>query len=111
MKAWFDLVVRAGKTFRYGDKGPKGLIDSSKRVVALVSRGGVYDAGPTAASSDFQVPYLRYMLRFLGLEDVSIIAADKQAFGPEAAQKSIDEAITKLSVLAEHSPSSPAVAA
>ncbi len=111
LKAWFDLVVRAGKTFSYGDKGPKGLIDSSKRVVALVSRGGVYDVGPTAASSDFQVPYLRYMLRFLGLEDVSVIAADKQAFGPEAAQQSVDEAMVKLSLLAEHCPPSTAVAA
>ncbi|MGB8770106.1 MAG: hypothetical protein WCC92_10845, partial [Candidatus Korobacteraceae bacterium] len=31
--------------------------------MAIVSRGGVYDDGPTAASSDFQVPYLgNYLL-------------------------------------------------
>jgi hypothetical protein len=44
-------------------------------------------------------------LRFLGLEDVTVIAADKQAFGPEVAQQPVDEAIAKLSALAEHFPS------
>ena len=110
LKAWFDLVVRAGKTFSYGDKGPKGLIDSGKRVVAIVSRGGVYDE-ESAASSDFQVPYLRHMLRFVGLEDVTVIAADKQAFGADAAQQSVDHAVRKLSALAGHFPSTAAVAA
>ncbi len=30
LKAWFDLVARAGKTFSYSDKGPKGLIASGQ---------------------------------------------------------------------------------
>ena len=39
-KAWIDQIARAGKTFSYSDKGPKGLIPSDKKVVALLSRGG-----------------------------------------------------------------------
>ena len=109
LKAWFDLVARVGKTFSYSDKGSKGLIASDKRVVAIISRGGVYDDG--SASSDFQVPYLRHMLHFLGLEDVTVSAADKQGFGAEVAQQSVDRAIRKLSALAEHFPSPTAVAA
>ena len=101
LKAWFDLVARVGKTFSYSDKGPKGLIASGKRVVAIVSRGGAFDDGSASASSDFQVPYLRHMLRFLGLEDVTVIAADKQGFGAEVAQQSVDKAVQKLSALAE----------
>jgi FMN-dependent NADH-azoreductase len=111
LKAWFDLVVRAGKTFSYGEKGPKGLIDAGKRVVAIVSRGGQYDDGLASASTDFQVPYLRHMLRFIGLEDVTVIAADKQAFGVEVAQQSVDMAVQKLSALAEHCPASIVAAA
>ena len=111
LKAWFDLVARVGKTFSYSDKGPKGLIASDKRVVAIISRGGVYDDGSASASSDFQVPYLRHMLRFLGLEDMTVIAADKQGFGAEVAQQSVDRAIRKLSALAEHFPSPTAMAA
>ena len=31
LKAWIDLIMRAGKTFTYSDKGPKGLIPRGKR--------------------------------------------------------------------------------
>jgi FMN-dependent NADH-azoreductase len=110
LKAWFDLIVRAGKTFSYSDRDSKGLIPAGKQVVAIVSRGGVYDDGPTP-SSDFQVPYLRHMLRFVGLEDVTVIAADKQAFGVEVAQQSVDAAVQKLSALARKFHSTDAVAA
>jgi FMN-dependent NADH-azoreductase len=94
LKAWIDLIVRAGKTFSYGENGPKGLIPSEKRVLVIVSRGGSYGEGSPA---DFQVPYLRHMLRFVGLNNLSVIDADQQAYGPEAAQKSVDKAIQKLS--------------
>ena len=49
LKAWFDLISRAGKTFSYSDKGPKGLIPAGKEVVAIVSRGGVYGEGPASS--------------------------------------------------------------
>jgi FMN-dependent NADH-azoreductase len=99
LKAWIDQIVRAGKTFSYGDKGPKGLLPADKQVMVIVSRGGAYEDGSPA---DFQVPYLRHMLHFVGLNNLTVIDADKQAFGPEAAQKSVDEAIAKLSQCEEH---------
>ena len=99
LKAWIDQIVRAGKTFSYGENGPKGLIPSEKRVLVIVSRGGAYGEGSPA---DFQVPYLRHMLHFVGLNNLTVIDADQQAFGPEAAQRSVDNAIQKLSAHAEH---------
>ena len=99
LKAWIDQIVRAGKTFSYSDKGPKGLLPAEKQVLVIVSRGGAYEDGSPA---DFQVPYLRHMLHFVGLNNLTVIDADKQAFGPEAAQKSIDDAIAKLSQCQEH---------
>lgn len=110
LKAWFDLVVRAGKTFSYSDNGPKGMVPSGKRVVAIISRGGAFDEGSVAAS-DFQVPYLRYMLQFVGLNDVTVIAADKQGFGAEVAEKSVDAAVGRLSTLAAQSSTSAMAAA
>ncbi len=47
-------------------------------------------------------PYLRYMLRFLGLDKLKVVAADKKGFGEEVARRSVDEAIEKLSTLAEN---------
>jgi FMN-dependent NADH-azoreductase len=99
LKAWFDLITRAGKTFSYGEKGPVGLIPA-KQVLAIVSRGGSYGEGTPASAADFQVPYLRHMLSFVGLTNITVIEADKQAFGPEVAGQSVENAVKKLSALA-----------
>ena len=41
-KAWIDQIARAGKTFGYTDQGPKGLIPSGKKVIAILTRGSAY---------------------------------------------------------------------
>ncbi|MGU0057368.1 NAD(P)H-dependent oxidoreductase [Enterobacter hormaechei] len=41
LKNYFDLVVRAGVTFRYTENGPEGLV-KGKRAVVLTSRGGIH---------------------------------------------------------------------
>jgi FMN-dependent NADH-azoreductase len=98
LKAWIDLVVRAGRTFRYTDAGPKGLLPAGKKVLLIIARGGAYGEGSPA---DFQLPYLRYMLAFVGLTDVTVIEADKQAFAAEAAQQSIERASRQLAAAAQ----------
>lgn len=110
-KAWIDLITRAGKTFSYTEKGPQGLIPEGKQVLAIVSRGGAYGAGTPASAADFQVPYLRHMLGFVGLRNVTLIEADKQAFGPDVAQQSVDRAVKQLSALAESCHAHQAVSA
>jgi FMN-dependent NADH-azoreductase len=70
LKAWIDQIVRAGLTFRYGANGqPEGLIKGKKVYLAIAS-GGVYSDGPMKAY-DFVEPYLRGVLGFLGMTDVS----------------------------------------
>jgi FMN-dependent NADH-azoreductase len=101
LKAWFDLITRAGKTFSYGEKGPVGLIPAGKQVLAIVSRGGSYGEGTPSSAADFQIPYLRHMLGFVGLKNLTVIEADKQAFGPEVAGQWVENAVKKLSALAE----------
>jgi len=100
LKVWIDLIVRAGKTFRYGDSGPVGLVPSGKKVLAIVSRGGSYGEGSPA---DFQVPYLRHILGFIGLKDVTVVDADRQSLGGDVAQQSIENAMRRLSAVAERS--------
>lgn len=74
--------------------GPKKLLPDSKKVLLIVARGGAYGEGSPV---DFQLPYLRYMLAFVGLTDVTVIEADKQAFAAEVAQQSINRASRQLS--------------
>jgi FMN-dependent NADH-azoreductase len=84
LKAWIDHVARRGRTFRYTEKGPEGLL-ANKKVFVLVSRGGVYSKGSPAAPFDFQEPYLRTVLGFLGLTDVTFVHFEGVGMGPEAA--------------------------
>ena len=74
LKAWLDHISRAGITFRYSAQGAEGLVQG-KKVYLAVSSGAIYSEGPWA-SYDFVVPYLRTMLGFLGMTDVTVVRAE-----------------------------------
>jgi FMN-dependent NADH-azoreductase len=81
LKGWFDAVARAGVTFRYTESGPEGLL-KDKKVFVATSRGGVYPA-----DADPQVPHIRMLLNFLGLNDATFVYSSGQSMGPDAAAK------------------------
>jgi FMN-dependent NADH-azoreductase len=86
LKAWIDHVARAGRTFRYTAAGPQGLL-KGKKVFVVTGRGGFYGADSPAKVLDFQEPYLRGMLGFLGLDDVTFIHVEGLKVSPEAAEQ------------------------
>ncbi|MEL6587766.1 MAG: NAD(P)H-dependent oxidoreductase [Pseudomonadota bacterium] len=51
LKAWIDLIARAGLTFKYSETGPKGLL-TGKRAIVVVASGGV----PMDSPVDFATP-------------------------------------------------------
>jgi FMN-dependent NADH-azoreductase len=71
LKAWADLVARAGRTFRYTQNGPEGLL-TGKTVYITAATGGT----PIGSDIDFMSPWLKFFLGFLGMTDVRIVAAD-----------------------------------
>ena len=97
LKAYIDHVVRPGVTFRYGEKGPEGLVKGKKAYV-VVARGGVYTEGPMQAFN-FQDTYLKAALGFIGITDVEVIAVEGIAFGPEAAQKAVSTALARVEAI------------
>jgi FMN-dependent NADH-azoreductase len=54
-----------------------------------VARGGSYTVGSPAAFLDNQEPYLRTILGFIGLTNVSFVYAENQARGPEEADLAV----------------------
>lgn len=94
LKAWFDYVLRADRTFRYGPGGVDGLL-SDKRALVIMTRGGAYSSGRTAAM-DCQEPHLRTMLNFVGISDVTFIRAENLSMGDEPRQTSVQQAIQAL---------------
>jgi len=71
-KAWIDLIARARKTFKYTENGPVGLLENKKAYVVIASGGT-----PVGAEMDFATPYIRHVLGFVGISDVSVVAADQ----------------------------------
>ncbi|MEM1046282.1 MAG: NAD(P)H-dependent oxidoreductase [Pseudomonadota bacterium] len=72
LKAWIDQVARARRTFHYTEAGPQGLL-TGKKVFVVITSGGTEIGGPL----DFVSDYLRHVLGFLGMKDVTLIAADR----------------------------------
>lgn len=104
LKAWIDQVVRIGKTVVYDQQGPRGLLQG-KRVVVISSRGGSYRPGTHRAHLDFLEPYLRTVLGFIGLTDITFIDAENQyrpdraAAGKAAAQQQIAQVVAEFAAL------------
>jgi FMN-dependent NADH-azoreductase len=99
LKAWFDRIVVAGKTFRYSAEGPVGLA-GGKTVIVASARGNVYESGSPLAAVDFQEPYLRTVFRFIGVGEIKVIRAEGVAISPERRAAAIGEALAAVSAAA-----------
>jgi len=98
LRSWFDHVVRPRVTFTYTEAGAHGLL-SAKRVIVIEARGGFYSDGPTQAW-DFQEPYLRTLLGFIGLTDVTFIHAERISFGAAARDAALASAKAEIAAVA-----------
>jgi len=79
LKSWVDHVVRPGLTFRPTPQGPEGLLKEKKVYLASAS-GQVYLPPPTSPTGfgpiDFSISYMKYVLGYLGMTDVTIFRAE-----------------------------------
>ncbi len=91
LKAWIDMVVRVGTTFHYTAEGPQGLLDD-KPVILIISTGGI----PLGSSMDFVTPYLKQVLKFIGITDVSVINAEGMNVYPENSLQNANNQIDQL---------------
>ena len=80
LKAWIDQIARVGVTFKYTSHGPVGLL-SGKRAIIVIASGGT----PVGSDIDYASGYLKHIMGFIGITDVTIIAAD--ALGNDADAK------------------------
>ncbi|ABD53677.1 FMN-dependent NADH-azoreductase [Jannaschia sp. CCS1] len=91
LKAWVDQIARAGVTFQYTETGPKGLLEGKRAIVAVASGGT--EAG---SDIDFATGYMRHVLGFIGITDVTFVTADRLMVDPDAAHKTAQTQIEAL---------------
>lgn len=92
LKAWIDLIARVGVTFRYTENGPVGLVEGKRVIVALASGGT-----PMGSDIDFASGYLRHVLGFMGMTNVTFVSADALAKDAEGTMARAHTQIGNLS--------------
>ncbi|HEY7030882.1 MAG TPA: NAD(P)H-dependent oxidoreductase [Thermomicrobiales bacterium] len=76
LKAWIDQVIRIGHTFSYDGTVFTGLVTDRRAFVLCAYGAGGYIGDGPAAAADFVAPYLRFILGFLGIEDVRFFTVE-----------------------------------
>ncbi|MBE4907247.1 FMN-dependent NADH-azoreductase [Bacillus luteolus] len=93
MKAYIDSVAVAGKTFKYTEKGPVGLL-TDKKALHIQARGGIYSEGP-AAAMEMGHRYLDIMMQFFGVPSFEGLFVEGHAAMPDKAEEIKANAIAR----------------
>ena len=105
LKAWFDQVVRVGKTFTFdlarGDR-PLEPVYGGKTLVLLTSWGEFgFGPGELNEGRDSLTPHVRTASRYLGVDSVHHVGIQYQEFGDHRFEASRDAALAALEPLAD----------
>ncbi len=109
LKAWIDRVAQAGRTVRYTAAGPQGLA-GGKQVIIVSGRGGRYAGEAFEAAMDHQEAYLRAVLGFFGITDVTVVRAEGVALGAEVRAAAVKAVLGQREVVAAQSATALAIA-
>jgi FMN-dependent NADH-azoreductase len=99
LKKWIDCVAQARLTWEHRDGAYQGLL-GGRQAVVLATRDGSYSNGSPMAGCDFQLPYLRHVLGFMGLGPVHAVVAEGLApAGGEVRLAMLETAMTEAEKL------------
>lgn len=96
LKHYFDLVIRPGWTFSLGATGATGVL-GGRSAYAVITRGFDYSPESGKAADNHLEPHLRTLLGFMGIEDLSVVAAEGTMLpGAEARLEASTRAATAM---------------
>jgi FMN-dependent NADH-azoreductase len=100
LKQWFDLIVQPGLTFTFSAaEGYRGLVKDRPTVVILAS-GSDFVTGMNRGRIDMATPYLRDILRFVGVRSVRFVAIGPTAGATDQVKAALAAAERRLIELA-----------
>lgn len=97
LKMYIDAVCVVEKTFIYTPSGPVGLLkDQGKKCLHIHSSGGFH----LGNADDHSVPYLRSVMKFMGVEDFRSVVIEGVDALPHKAEEFMQTAISHCRELA-----------
>ena len=93
LKAYIDAICVAGKTFKYTENGPVGLL-GDKKAIHIQARGGIYSEGPAVAFESGH-SYLQKIMQFHGVPSFEGIFVEGMAAMPNEAENIKQKAIAR----------------
>lgn len=101
LKAYLDQVVRRDRTLEFISGKPQGRLKGKKALV-ITTRKFNYREGTEAAARNFLEPYLKAILKIMGIEEVTFVVADQLAAEDEVKEASLAQAEADLLELARY---------
>ncbi len=102
LKHYLDILVQPGYAYRYTpEEGNTGLVADAPVFVAY-ARGGSYPRGSEVEYLDFQVPYFKTLLNFMGLRKIETVVVDSTLGTPQGSSASLENAIRRAREIAEN---------
>jgi FMN-dependent NADH-azoreductase len=99
LHTYIDYLAYPGKTFRYEQEGPVGLL-TDKKVALLVARGGVYSEGP-AVDAEMAARYMQVLMRFFGIQDITEVVIEGHNAFPDRAEEIVQEGLERVAKAAQ----------
>lgn len=103
LKHYIDVLVQPGYTFSYSpEAGYKGLV-TGKKMLLICARGGSYGPKSGTQELDFQIPYMKTILQFIGFDKIDTLIVESTLSGtPEEIEKRLTNAKEQAKKLAEN---------
>ena len=96
LKCWIDQITRIGHTFAYEDGAFRGLTQTRRAVVICAYGADGYLEGQPFAEANFLEPYLRFLLSFLGIEDIRFVSVQATTGDPGTVEMQTNKALADL---------------
>jgi FMN-dependent NADH-azoreductase len=103
LKAWFDQIVRMGRSFDIRQELPDpyiALLDP-KPVTVIISAGdGSMHPGGALYPVNFLEPHVAHLLRFVGMKDISFVRVGYEEYNDDRFRTQLEDAKRAVEVLA-----------
>jgi FMN-dependent NADH-azoreductase len=101
LKHFIDVVTLPGENWAWSPtEGYRGLL-TGKKALLIYASAGDYGAAASSPWRDFQKPYLRQWLRFLGITDTHEITVAPTLTDPESLARITHDAATTATALVD----------